>query len=77
MGKSFVINEYIKHIVINEDCKKIVLMVPTRALISQNTLKLKNELRNEINKNRYRLITTSYMLRGGVDNGGVYFRTNS
>ncbi|EOY1422985.1 DEAD/DEAH box helicase [Yersinia enterocolitica] len=72
MGKSFVINEYIKNIVINEDCKKIVLMVPTRALISQNALKLKNELRNEINKNRYRLITTSYMLIGGVDNGEGY-----
>ena len=48
MGKSFVINEYIKHIVFGNAKKNIVLIVPTRALISQSTLKLKNELRDEI-----------------------------
>ncbi|MCG0456131.1 hypothetical protein L6R44_08465 [Enterobacter cloacae complex sp. ECC445] len=41
MGKSFVINAYIKEIVAKSDHKNIALIVPTRALISQNALKLK------------------------------------
>ncbi|EAY1810902.1 DEAD/DEAH box helicase, partial [Salmonella enterica] len=72
MGKSFVINEYIKHIVFGNAKKNIVLIVPTRALISQSTLKLKNELRDEIDGNQYKIVTTSYMLRGGIDHSKGY-----
>ncbi|ECE8797728.1 DEAD/DEAH box helicase [Salmonella enterica subsp. enterica serovar Vinohrady] len=72
MGKSFVINEYIKNIVFSNTKKNIVLIVPTRALISQGTLKLKNELRNEIDNDQYKIVTTSYMLRGGTDHSKGY-----
>ncbi|MEL2146180.1 hypothetical protein, partial [Klebsiella pneumoniae] len=39
---------------------------------SQSTLKLKNELRDEIDGNQYKIVTTSYMLRGGIDHSKGY-----
>ncbi len=73
MGKSFVINAYIKKIVSNNLNKNIVLVVPTRALISQNSLKLKSELKDMIYFKKYEIITTSYMLRDSNKNNGFIF----
>ena len=47
-GKSFVIESFIKHIIDTKNSSEnIAIIVPTKALIHQVTLKLKNELGND------------------------------
>lgn len=47
-GKSFVIESFIKYIIDTKNSSEnIAIIVPTKALINQTVLKLKNELRNE------------------------------
>ncbi|HHA2303931.1 TPA: DEAD/DEAH box helicase [Enterobacter hormaechei subsp. xiangfangensis] len=75
MGKSFVINAYIKEITSKYNDKNIVLIVPTRALISQNALKLKNEMANSACSNSYTIVTTSYMIDSEVDSGYIFILT--
>lgn len=62
MGKSFVINAYIKELILKENVKNIALVVPTRALISQNALKLKSDIAFDKDENPYKVVTTSYMI---------------
>lgn len=64
MGKSFVINAYIKEITLKKELKNIALIVPTRALISQNALKLKIDIALYKNESPYKVVTTSYMING-------------
>ncbi len=78
MGKSFVINAYIREIILKESKKNIALIVPTRALISQNTLKLKKDILSQENANEYEVVTTSYMLDNnsfGGNNGYIFILT--
>ncbi|HCQ3860731.1 TPA: DEAD/DEAH box helicase, partial [Escherichia coli] len=46
------------------ELKNIALIVPTRALISQNALKLKIDIALYKNKSPYKVVTTSYMING-------------
>ncbi|HHA1523189.1 TPA: DEAD/DEAH box helicase [Enterobacter cloacae] len=75
MGKSFVINAYIKEIITSRTNKNIALIVPTRALISQNVLKLKTEIINTSSINSYKVVTTSYMFDSKNPKGYIFILT--
>lgn len=59
MGKSFMIKAFIKKIMKNSPPENLVLIVPTRALINQFTIDLKNELSDLTELYNYRIITNS------------------
>lgn len=59
MGKSFMIKAFIKKIMKNSPPENLVLIVPTRALINQFTLDLKDELSELTEIYNYRIITNS------------------
>ncbi len=48
MGKSFLMMKFIHYLIENKTAKKIVLVVPTRALINQFSLEIRKELKEEI-----------------------------
>lgn len=73
MGKSFVINAYIKEITSKTTNINIALIVPTRALISQNALKLKSEIVST--SSSYTIVTTSYMIDSNIDKGYIFILT--
>lgn len=75
MGKSFVINAFIKEIITEYNYKNIALIVPTRALISQNALKLKSEIKNSLYNESYEVITTSYMINEDNKKGCIFILT--
>ncbi|UAN64757.1 DEAD/DEAH box helicase [Serratia sp. JSRIV006] len=75
MGKSFVINAFIKEIVAEYNNKNIALIVPTRALISQNALKLKSEIKSSFYGDQYEVITTSYMISNDNNKGYIFILT--
>lgn len=55
--------------------KNIALIVPTRALISQNALKLKTEIINTSSINSYKVVTTSYMFDSNNPKGYIFILT--
>lgn len=59
MGKSFMIKTFIKKVMKNSPPENLVLIVPTRALINQFTIDLKNELKELTKQFNYRIITNS------------------
>ncbi|MDW3197486.1 MAG: DEAD/DEAH box helicase [Cytophagales bacterium] len=59
MGKSFIIKIFIKEALNNKPKENMVIMVPTRALINQFIIELRNEIGSEIEKNNYRLFSNS------------------
>jgi len=59
VGKSFLIKSFIRNIISKENSKNIIILVPTRALISQFTLDIKTELKSNISKNKYKVLTNS------------------
>ena len=59
MGKSFMIKAFIKKIMKNSPPENLVLIVPTRALINQFTIDLKDELSDLAELYNYRIITNS------------------
>jgi replicative superfamily II helicase len=75
MGKSFVITTFIKEIISEYSNQNIALVVPTRALISQNALKLKSEIKKTTSSESYEVITTSYMLTDNNKKGYIFIVT--
>lgn len=59
MGKSFIIKAFIRKIMQNKAPKNFVVLVPTRALISQFTVELKQELGTLLEECQYRIATNS------------------
>lgn len=62
MGKSFVILEMIRRITANTPKSDIVVLVPTRALISQVFTDVKEKLGSDLVKNNFQVATSSYAL---------------
>lgn len=56
LGKSFILKRYIEEIIQNST-SNIVILVPTRALISQFSLEIKNELYELIENLNYKIVT--------------------
>lgn len=59
MGKSFIIKSFIRKAISNKPPENIVIMVPTRALISQFSIDLKKELKEILEYYNYTIITNS------------------
>lgn len=59
MGKSFIIKAFIRKIVQNKPPENLVVLVPTRALISQFALELKKNLGVLLEQYKYRVATNS------------------
>lgn len=59
MGKSFIIKAFIRRIIYNKPPENMVIMVPTRALISQFAVEIKQDLGLQLDKNGYKIITNS------------------
>ncbi len=59
MGKSFIIKAFIKKVMKNSPPENLVIIVPTRALINQFTIDLKNEVRDLSKQYKYRILTNS------------------
>lgn len=59
MGKSFIIKAFIKKVMRNSPPENLVILVPTRALINQFTLDLKDEIRELSEQYKYRILTNS------------------
>jgi len=68
MGKSFLIKQYIRHIV--TELKNIVILVPTRALINQTLIDIRMELSDL--ENNYKLFTNSNLSEVEIDNATSY-----
>lgn len=59
MGKSFIIKAFIKKVMRNSPPENLVIIVPTRALINQFTIDLKDEIRELSEQYKYRILTNS------------------
>jgi replicative superfamily II helicase len=59
MGKSFLIKSFIKKVVKNSPPENIVIIVPTRALINQFSIDLKNELSDLLDLYKYKVFINS------------------
>ncbi|WP_062054106.1 DEAD/DEAH box helicase [Aquimarina longa] len=59
MGKSFIIKAFIKKVMRNSPPENLVIVVPTRALINQFTLDLKDEIKELSEQYKYRILTNS------------------
>ena len=59
MGKSFVIKAFIKKVVQNTPPENFIILVPTRALINQYTVELKQEMGMLLEQQHYRIATNS------------------
>ncbi len=59
MGKSFIIKAFIKKVMKNSPPENLAIIVPTRALINQFTIDLKNEIRELSEQYKYRILTNS------------------
>lgn len=59
MGKSFIIKAFIKKVMKNSPPENLVIIVPTRALINQFTIDLKDEIRELSKQYKYRILTNS------------------
>ena len=73
MGKSFVILNHIRRVIKNISPEDIVILVPTKALISQMVSDIKKDLMTELNQYGYRTITNSYAVGAyDVENDSKY-----
>lgn len=59
MGKSFIIKAFISRIIQNSPPENLVIIVPTRALISQFTIEIKKDLGDQLERNKYKVVTNS------------------
>jgi len=59
MGKSFIIKSFIKKVIKNSPPENIVIVVPTRALINQFSIDLKNELSELFERYKYKVLVNS------------------
>lgn len=59
MGKSFIIKAFIKKVMKNSPPENLVIIVPTRALINQFTIDLKEEIREISEQYKYGIFTNS------------------
>jgi replicative superfamily II helicase len=59
MGKSFIIKSFIRKIMSNKSPENIVIMVPTRALISQFSIDFNKELKESLENYKYVVVTNS------------------
>lgn len=59
MGKSFIIKAFIRRIIYNKPPENMVIIVPTRALITQFAVEIKQELGKQLEENRYKIVTNS------------------
>lgn len=59
MGKSFIIKAFISKALENSPPENLAIIVPTRALINQFTIELKNELKDVLERYRYKVVTNS------------------
>jgi len=59
VGKSFIIRAFLRKVLENKPPENIVLMVPTRALINQFSIDIKNDLKNVLDLYNYRISTNS------------------
>lgn len=59
MGKSFIIKAFIRKVMKNSPPENLVIMVPTRALINQFAIDLKEEIREISVQYKYRILTNS------------------
>lgn len=59
MGKSFIIKSFIRKAISNSPPENIVILVPTRALISQFSLDLNRELKDLLEHYKYKVATNS------------------
>lgn len=59
MGKSFIIKAFLRRIINNKPPENLVIMVPTRALINQFAIEIKQELGKQLEKNNYTIVTNS------------------
>lgn len=59
MGKSFIIKTFIRNIIRKDPRENIIILVPTRALINQFALDLKNDLTVDLKNYKYKVITNS------------------
>ena len=59
MGKSFLIKAFINLVLNNKPPENIAIIVPTRALINQFSLDLKNEIRDKLDSLNYKVLTNS------------------
>lgn len=70
MGKSFVIKAFIKKVVQNTPPENFIILVPTRALINQYTIELKQEMGVLLEQQHYRIATNSSI--SGASEGNNY-----
>lgn len=59
MGKSFIITAFIRKVIQNKPPENLVVLVPTRALINQFALELKQDLETLLEQYKYRIATNS------------------
>ncbi len=59
MGKSFIIKAFIRRIINNKPPENLVIMVPTRALINQFAIEIKQELGKQLDRANYKIVTNS------------------
>ncbi|MBN1250638.1 MAG: DEAD/DEAH box helicase [Bacteroidales bacterium] len=59
MGKSFLIKRFIEDSISSTNKPNIVVIVPTRALINQFSIELKDELSHQFEENNYKIFTNS------------------
>ena len=64
MGKSFIIKAFFRQIIHNRPPENLVIIVPTRALISQVTLEIKRDLGLQLENNKYKVVTNSNISEG-------------
>lgn len=61
MGKSFMIKTLINNLISKENTGNIAIIVPTRALIHQFALDIKNDLKSVLDLKYYRVLTTGIL----------------
>lgn len=59
MGKSFLIKSFVKKVIRNSPPENMMIIVPTRALINQFSIDLKQELSEQLNNYRYKILINS------------------
>lgn len=67
LGKSFIIKRYIENIV-RESCANIIILVPSKALINQYSIEIKNELRGLLIDKKYNILTHGNLINDEKDN---------
>ncbi len=63
MGKSFILKSFLYKVMQNNPPENIIIMVPTRALISQFFIDIKSELQDMIELKNYKILTNSNIVQ--------------